>query len=94
MDGVNMLVSTYPDSATAWAARAGIEKERDMKELAAYDYGEALRRQPDNRDWLLARADLLIALRRYDEARKDLDRLIVLGVSRGQLRDMYRQAKE
>ena len=42
----------------------------------------------------LARADLLIALRRYDEARKDLDRLIVLGVSRGQLRDMYRQAKE
>lgn len=94
MDGVNMLVSTYPDSATAWAARAGIEKERDMKELAAYDYGEALRREPDNRDWLLARADLLIALRRYDEARKDLDRLIVLGVSRGQLRDMYRQAKE
>lgn len=94
MDGVNMLVSTYPDSATAWAARAGIEKERDMKELAVYDYGEALRRQPDNRDWLLARADLLIALRRYDEARKDLDRLIVLGVSRGQLRDMYRQAKE
>lgn len=94
MDGVNMLVSTYPYSATAWAALAGIEKERDMKELAAYDYGEALRRQPDNRDWLLARADLLIALRRYDEARKDLDRLIVLGVSRGQLRDMYRQAKE
>ena len=94
MDGVNMLVSTYPDSATAWAARAGIEKERDMKELAAYDYGEALRREPDNRDWLLARADLLIALRRYDEARKDLDRLVALGVSRGQLRDMYRQAKE
>ena len=94
MDGVNMLVSTYPDSATAWAARAGIEKERDMKELAAYDYGEALRRQPDNRDWLLAHADLLIALRRYDEARKDLDRLVALGVSRGQLRDMYRQTKE
>ena len=94
MDGVNMLVSTYPDSATAWAARAGIEKERDMKELAAYDYGEALRREPDNRDWLLARADLLIALHRYDEARKDLDRLVALGVSRGQLRDMYRQAKE
>ena len=94
MDGVNMLVSTYPDSATAWAARAGIEKERDMKELAAYDYGEALRREPDNRDWLLARADLLIALRRYNEARKDLDRLVALGVSRGQLRDMYRQAKE
>ena len=94
MDGVNMLVSTYPDSATAWAARAGIEKERDMKELAAYDYGEALRRQPDNRDWLLARADLLIALHRYNEARKDLDRLVALGVSRGQLRDMYRQAKE
>lgn len=93
MDGVNLLVSSYPDSATAWAARAGIEKERDMKELAVYDYGEALRREPDNRDWLLARADLLIALRRYEEARKDLDRLVALGVARGELREMYRKAK-
>lgn len=90
MDGVNMLVSSYPDSATAWAARAGIEKERDMKELAVYDYGEALRREPDNRDWLLARADLLIALRRYEEARKNLDRLVKLGVARGELRKMYK----
>lgn len=93
MDGVNMLVSSYPDSATAWAARAGIERERDMKELAVYDYGEALRREPDNRDWLLARADLLIALRRYEEARKDLDRLVEIGVARGELREMYRKAK-
>ena len=90
LDGVNMLVSSYPDSATAWAARAGIEKERDMKELAVYDYGEALRREPDNRDWLLARADLLIALRRYEDARKDLDRLVKLGVARGELREMYK----
>lgn len=93
MDGVNLLVSSYPDSATAWAARAGIEKERDMKELAVYDYGEALRREPDNRDWLLARADLLIALRRYEEARKDLDRLVEIGVAMGELREMYRKAK-
>lgn len=93
MDGVNLLVSSYPDSATAWAARAGIEKERDMKELAVYDYGEALLREPDNRDWLLARADLLIALRRYEEARKDLDRLVEIGVARGELREMYRKAK-
>lgn len=93
MDGVNLLVSSYPDSATAWAARAGIEKERDMKELAVYDYGEALRREPDNRDWLLARADLLIALHRYEEARKDLDRLVEIGVARGELREMYRKAK-
>jgi tetratricopeptide (TPR) repeat protein len=94
MDGMNLLVSSYPDSATAWAARAGIEKERDMKELAVYDYGEALLREPDNRDWLLARADLLIALRRYEEARKDLDRLVEIGVARGELREMYRKAKE
>lgn len=94
MDGMNLLVSSYPDSATAWAARAGIEKERDMKELAVYDYGEALRREPDNRDWLLARADLLIALHRYEEARKDLDRLVEIGVARGELREMYRKAKE
>jgi len=93
LDGVNLLVAAYPDSAVAWAARAGIEKERDMKELAVYDYGEALRREPDNRDWLLARADLLIALRRFDDARKDLDRLVALGVARSELGEMYKKVK-
>lgn len=42
LDGINQLVDVYPDSAVAWAARAGMENERGMLELAEYDYGKAI----------------------------------------------------
>ena len=37
-DGINNLIEQYPDSATAYAARGGMEKERGQLELAEYDY--------------------------------------------------------
>lgn len=94
LDQVNQLVSAHPDSAVAWAARAGIEKEQGMDELAEYDYGEALRRDPSNTDYLLARADLRLTLKRYDEARADLDRLVTLGLPRRSLDALYKRLKK
>lgn len=89
LDGINQLVDAHPDSAVAWAARAGIEVERGMNELAEYDYGEALQRDPDNKDYLLARADLRIKLGRSAEARADLDRLVKLGTPKAALKEWY-----
>lgn len=89
LDGVNALVDACPDSAVAWAARAGIESERGMSELAEYDYGEALKREPGNKDWLLARADLRIKLGRRKEAREDLDAIVRLGTPRPALKEWY-----
>lgn len=93
LDGINQLVAAHPDSAIAWAARAGIEMERGMTELAEYDYGEALARDPDNNDYLLARADLRIKLQRFDEARRDLDRLVRLGTPKAALKEWYEKLK-
>lgn len=89
LDGINQLVTAYPDSAVAWAARAGIESERGMNELAEYDYGKALLLDPDNRDYLLARADLRIKLLSYTDAKQDLDRLVQLGTPRAALKEWY-----
>lgn len=93
LDGINQLVAAHPDSAIAWAARAGIEMERGMAELAEYDYGEALVRDPDNKDYLLARADLRIKLRRLDDARRDLDHLVRLGTPKAALKEWYGKLK-
>lgn len=93
LDGINQLVAAHPDSAIAWAARAGIESEHGMKELAAYDYGEALKRDPDNKDYLLARADLNISLGNYDDARRDLDRIVKLGTPKAALKEWYGKLK-
>lgn len=89
LDGINQLVTAHPDSAVAWAARAGIESERGMIELAEYDYGKALQLDPNNKDYLLSRADLRIKLHNYTDAQQDLDKLVQLGTPRAALKEWY-----
>ncbi len=93
-DGINNLIEQYPDSAIAYAARAGIEKERGMLELAEYDFGKAIERDSNNRDYWINHVDLLIKLGRKSEAYADLERLKKLGMTPGQLRDFYLRLRE
>lgn len=93
-DQLSLMVSMFPDSAVVYAARANLERERGQLDPADYDYGEALRREPDNRDWLLAHVDVLIALSRREEAREKLDHLVALGVSRSSLSDYYARVRK
>lgn len=93
LDGINRLVTAYPDSAIAWAARAGIENERGQLELAEYDYSEALKRDPGNPNYLLNRADLRIKLNRRADARQDLDTIVKSGTPKMALKEWYDQCK-
>lgn len=88
-DGINNLIEQYLDSAVAYAARGGMEKERGMLELAAYDYAEAMRLDSTNQDYIVSHVDLLITLGRKLEAYDDLRRLQALGVQPGQLQEFY-----
>ena len=88
-DGINNLIEQYPDSAVAYAARGGIEKERGRLELAEYDYQQAIDRDSTNRDYLINHVDLLLKLNRKQEAIADLDRLRQLGMAPGELHDFY-----
>lgn len=92
-DGINNLIEQYPDSAVAYAARGGMEKERGMLELAAYDYAEAMRLDSTNQDYIVSHVDLLITLGRKLEAYDDLRRLQALGVQPGQLQEFYARLK-
>lgn len=94
MDQINSLVEAYPDSAVAYAARAGIEVERKMLELAEYDYTKAFELNGDNLDYLLSRADLRIQLGKKDQARDDLDLLVSKGCGRGELESYYRKLRK
>ncbi len=89
LDGINLLVTAHPDSAVVWAARAGIEVEQGMLELAEYDFTEALARAPHHRDYLLQRADVRIKLGKWDQAREDLDQLVRMGVPKAALKEWY-----
>lgn len=91
LDHLNLLIEQHPTSALGYATRAGIEEEEGMSELALYDYDEAIRLEPENTDYLLIRAQLLIKLRQYADARRDLDRIVQLGTPRAALIDYYNQ---
>lgn len=88
-DGLNSLVEQYPDSALAYAARAGVEKEHKMMELAEYDFAKAISLDSTNVDYRINHVDILIALNRKQEAYDELDQLQRLGVKVGQMRDFY-----
>lgn len=94
MNNINLLIQQYPDSAVAYAARAGIEKERGMYELAEYDFTEAIKRDSKNADYRIARADVRILMGKKKLAHQDLDYLVGLGVPRPSLNDLYARCKE
>lgn len=86
LDMVNRLVNAHPEAAEAYAVRAGIEKEREMFDLAVYDLGEAIKRDDTNKDYLLNRLELLVKLNRKEDADSDIKRLIQLGMPRPALK--------
>ncbi len=93
MDMINRLVEQYPDSAVAYAARAGMEAERGLLELAEYDFTEAIRLDPVSTDYLISRAD--IRLRKGDKrkAKEDLDNAVKAGVPRPSLSEFYARCR-
>lgn len=93
LDNINILVSQYPDSAVAYAARGGMEAERNMLDLAEYDFGKAIELAPDNTEYRLNRVDVRLRMKRKDEAREDLDEMVKSGVSRANLADWYAKCR-
>lgn len=94
MNRINQLVEQYPDNAVAYAARAGMESERGMLELAEYDFTEAMRLAPDNTDYIINRADVRIRMKHMQEARQDLDLAVEKGISRPALADLYARCQK
>ena len=94
MNRINHLVEQYPDHAVAYAARAGMESERGMLELAEYDFTEAMRLDPDNTDYIINRADVRIRMQHMEDARKDLDLAVEKGISRPALADLYARCRK
>ena len=93
-DGINMLVEQYPDSAEAWAARAGIEKERNMLETAVYDYSKAHELDSKNIDYITNMLDIHITLKESEAALDDINKLTKLGVKPGALREFRDRLKK
>lgn len=94
MDGINILVEAYPDSAVAYAARAGMEKERGMYDIAVYDFDKAISIDPDNQDYKLNKIDAMILAGRKEEAERSLNEMVKAGTPKASLVDLYKRCKK
>ena len=87
LDQYNQLVEMFRDSAVCYAARAAFEMTINQTETALYDWGEAIRLQPRNADYVVTKVDLLMKLNRWKEAREELEKALQRGVPRGVLKE-------
>lgn len=88
-DELNHIVQMFPDSADAYAARAAYETELQLWDVAVYDWDEAIRRRPQNEDYVISKVDVLLRLGRRSEAKECLDKLVRQGTPRGSLKEWY-----
>ena len=93
VDELNRIVQMFPDSADAYAARAAYETEQKQYDIALYDWDEAIRRRPDNADFVVSKVDILIRLGKRNEALEVLDNAVKRGTPRGALKEWYDQLK-
>ena len=93
LDELNNLVEMYPDSSVVYAARAELEKDMKQYDTALYDFDEALKRDPGNRDYTVSKVEILILLDRRGEAKAALDEAVKRGVPRGLLLGLYAKCK-
>lgn len=93
LDQFNTLVEQFPDSATAYAARAAYEEELKQYEVALYDWDEAIRRQPQNAGFLVSKVNLLLLQNRYQEARTELKAGVRRGIPRYALKEWFDKCK-
>lgn len=91
MNHLNLLVQQFPDSAIVYATRAAFETQRKQWDVALYDWNEAISRDPRNADYVATMADLLLALGRRGEARKQLEQAVERGVPRSLLYEWFRR---
>jgi len=86
LDEMNKIVQLFPDSTLAYALRAGYEVELEQYEPALFDWDEAIRREPKNADFIVSKIDLLVTMKRYEEAREVRKEAIKRGVPSAALR--------
>lgn len=90
---MNNAVEQHPDSAIAYVARAGLERDMHQYMAALYDWDEAIRLSPSKVDYIASKADILILLNRKTEAKATLDEAVKKGTPRGVLREWYNKCR-
>ena len=93
LDQLNQTIEQHADSASAYAARANMERRMKQDEAALYDWQRAEQLSPRDPLFVVSHVDLLLVLERRKEARRVLDAAVDRGIPRGMLKEWYDKCK-
>ena len=93
LDELNQTIELHGDSAVAYAARANLERQMKLDDVALYDWQRAEQLAPNDPTYVVSHVDLLLVLERREEARRVLDAAVKRGIPKGMLLEWYDKCK-
>lgn len=93
LDILHKMIVERPNDATLYIARADVEREMKLDELAMVDLEEAIRLDAASADAYLLRGSIYLTQKKKALAKTDFEKAISLGVPRASVHEQLQQCK-
>ena len=94
LEQLNLFVDSHPQNTDGLAARAALLNRMEQYYLAEADYDTLIRLQADNPSLYILRARVKLKLNKHEAAQTDLKKAVKLGVPRGEITALLREARK
>lgn len=94
LEQLNLFVDSHPQNTDGLAARAALLNRMKQYYLAEADYDTLIRLQADNPSLYILRARVKLKLNKHEAAQTDLEKAVKLGVPRGEITALLREARK
>lgn len=94
LEQLNLFVDSHPQNTDGLAARAALFNRIEQYYLAEADYDTLIRLQADNPSLYILRARVKLKLNKHEAAQTDLEKAVKLGVPRGEITALLREARK
>lgn len=94
LEQLNLFVDSHPQNTDGLAARAALLNRMEQYYPAEADYDTLIRLQADNPSLYILRARVKLKLNKHEAAQTDLEKAVKLGVPRGEITALLREARK
>ena len=94
LEQLNLFIAAHPQNTDGLAARAALLNRLEQSYPAEADYDTLVQLQADNPSLYILRARVRLKLDKHEAARSDLEKAVKLGVPRGEIATLLREARK
>ncbi len=94
LEQLNLFVAAHPQNTDGLAARAALLNRTEQYYLAEADYDTLIRLRSDDPSLYILRAHVKLKLNKHEAAQTDLEKAVKLGVPRGEITALLREARK